>query len=307
MISLFLYLLLNLASVTVSAKGIDSCVQSRFPELARIHALQATLSGEENPFPRTGLTLTIKGDLKSAQEIIDCVAYPFCGNQVQTLTGDLEGQVEMKLNLELTDSEIAQLPKLCPWKQFRASFDFKARAGLTELFTDLKKSKMDKPSLEAYEQSRVPATLRSGKHLIRTQALKLADKQIEVKHYERASKTLTQAFGFTVKPYQLKFSQNNFIGCITDPILMTVTCSAPENACDLMFYLRHEAEHIQQIARRDFCMNQETGSLFDEHVARERSAYVNDMSNAEQYCPRELVEQIKLNSFETLKKRYWKK
>lgn len=53
-----------------------------------------------------------------------------------------------------------------------------------------------------------------------------------------------------MKPYRLMFSDSSFNGCVTKPSDLTVVCSVFTNACDLIWTLRHEAERIQQFARR---------------------------------------------------------
>jgi len=57
------------------------------------------------------------------------------------------------------------------------------------------------------------------------------------------------------------------------------------DACELIADVRHELEHAKQIERVAECKNRGKSHNLSDHIARERSAYLNDIANITQYCP----------------------
>ena len=59
--------------------------------------------------------------------------------------------------------------------------------------------------------------------------------------------------------------------------------------------MRHELEHVSQVAKLNSCHAVGKSHNFIDHVTRERSAYLNDIRNIPLFCPDAYVSEQMVN------------
>ncbi|MBU6154602.1 MAG: hypothetical protein KGP28_09905 [Bdellovibrionales bacterium] len=115
-------------------------------------------------------------------------------------------------------------------------------------------------------------------------------------------------FNLPLGGYSVKISQASEQGfCITNHEKKEIEFGRSffENPCMLFSALRHEAEHVRQVQFMEQCV---APSTFEDHVHRERSAYLNDLRLAKALCyDPDMAELLELGAIENFIKSYLQK
>jgi hypothetical protein len=151
------------------------------------------------------------------------------------------------------------------------------------------------PSLSAEEKVRLASTVTA---LIR------ANKQLEaIQHIVRT---------LHLDTYSYRFESTPSLGTVAitthETKLIRIGSYYFSDPCQLTRVIRHELEHVSQMKRANQCKSAGLPNRLDDHMERERSAYLNDIANASRYCGNPATtKHIINNAWIQMKDRYLRK
>ncbi len=114
---------------------------------------------------------------------------------------------------------------------------------------------------------------------------------LDTKKWDEAIAFTIQSFGFDPMGYRVYADPtpklNQIEAAVSDHANRTIRLAAPAlaSSCGLVLCLRHELEHVHQIAQASRCINSYGASVYQDHYDRERAAYLNDVFNVRSLCP----------------------
>ena len=220
-------------------------------------------------------------DLGKVIVVKNCLDYHFCGVTSTSLAG---GKPEFRFHtfIELSDADFQTALSACDFQNIGVQVSIQNMTKNTMVpLTNFNSGlffKVGVPTLDVgdrYNSEQLLAKYNKVKDL-------LSQKQNQL-----ALDTVLSEYDFPSGGYTLKIGKDVAVaGAITNHQTKTVTMTeaAFVNACTLLQMTRHELEHVAQYNKLNSCKSGGQTHNFIDHLARERSAYLNDMRNLPILC-----------------------
>jgi hypothetical protein len=229
--------------------------------------------------------ITLYGyDLSELNQVKNCIDYSVCTEVSSQIERSYTSPSFMEIKADFSDSERDQVLLQC-----LASRQYQLKIQVTEQGSSqpvaLPLSSSGKPFPLPYP---VELTAKSADENYRIK--NEIEEFIARKKYDRALREVTERYRIPFADYQVSVNSDQINPklsyAITDHKLKTVVVDKGflSDACHSVLGLRHEAEHILQVARYRECRAQGKTSAFQYQAYRERSAYLNDIWNLKNYC-----------------------
>ena len=210
----------------------------------------------------------------------DCLDYTVCGGSGSSIAG---GNPDYRLHafIDLSEVEMNSVLKVCNF----------AKLGIKVSVKNLSKNAVVPVStVDNGYDIRVKFPSVYVAELSPTNKIEKYNKvkaMLDAKQRQAAIDVVLAEYGLSTGGYAVKFGGDmGKAGAVTDHQSKTVTVSDSifEHPCILIQTMRHELEHVSQIAKVNACASKGKGHNLVDHVARERSAYLNDIRNVSLFC-----------------------
>ncbi len=235
---------------------------------------------QETPKPKKNqYTISLSGvSLAELNRVKNCVDYLVCENALSQIFRSVVMST-MNIKLEATHSEISQIIHSCvePYPQFNPVVtDSSGAAAELSFGTSRMKSGIVKSPIILEPESAEKVFLAKTK----------MDQMMLLKDYNGAISFASTEFGINYNGYKVSYDPllKDYAITTHENATIRVGTGFMESACDLILALRHESEHVAQMKRANECKALGMKSAFNDHLYRERSAYLNDILNVPTYC-----------------------
>jgi hypothetical protein len=211
----------------------------------------------------------------------NCLDYNFCGGQGTSLAG---GNPDFRLHtfIDLNPVQMTQAALVCDFRNIGTAVSIKNLQSHSTL--PLNPVKSGAAPFDSVPNLYFPAMTAQQKQEKASivGALSHAGRKLE------AIQAVIQEYGLQNFGYAIRLGGNmGNAAAVTDHQKreIRVSDSAFDHPCVLIETIRHELEHVTQIAQVDRCIAKKQGHNLMDHVTRERSAYLNDIRTIPQFCP----------------------
>jgi hypothetical protein len=221
-------------------------------------------------------------NLEDLQEFRNCVQYEFCS--VNTSNFSKIGDLFVLKTGKFSARQLSQMVNHCPIGDFKAKVEFKDETGnlvVTPASTGA--------NFDAYYAKRAVQYLNATSvSSIRANAGTINQLIGEHRNEEALASDVDHA-GLDTLGYKVIYDpSSNFAGAVTTHETKEIRFGKATfqglEACQLTRILRHEIDHVHQIAMAKACETQGAPSELNDHVQRELSAHLNDALNVGKYC-----------------------
>lgn len=220
--------------------------------------------------------------IQDLQPVVNCIEYSFC-NQSHSKVWYNSEQYVLSAELKLGTNAIAKMISDCHLYEKKARITVQDERGHELSQTSL--------SLLSTQKSHLPAVLEvTEAEGTRFKAVtpKIAY-LIKYNDYQPAIDEVIANLQMDLRGYQVKYvPESTFAGAVTDHEKREVQLSKGMlqnlHPCELARILRHESEHIHQMAYVNGCKLAGARVALADHDHRELSAHLNDALNLEIYC-----------------------
>ncbi len=211
----------------------------------------------------------------------NCLDYTFCGGEGTSLAGG-DGSWRLHSYVDLSSFQLLKAQQVCNFKTIGTAVSIKNLASNASV--PLSMIQPDRAPFASVPNLYFPSMTQAEKQTkaSRIESLSKAGKKIE------AIEAVIREYGLQNLGYAIRLGGDmGRAGAVTDHQKreIRVSDSAFEHPCILIETMRHELEHVTQIAQADRCLAKNEGHNLLDHVTRERSAYLNDIRTIPQFCP----------------------
>jgi hypothetical protein len=210
----------------------------------------------------------------------NCIDYTVCGGTGTSLAGGPGGyRFHSFVNLGVVDA--SRLLYTCDFADIGTSVSIKhlSSGKFLPIPNGPGQSKAFSATPNLYIPNMSEATKRAKQDKIRA--------LIEAGDRVGAVKAVIREYGFNTQGYRFELlGDMGSAGAVTDhqKKLIQISESGFRHPCNLIQNVRHELEHATQMTRAIECLNNGERHNLEDHVARERSAYLNDIRTIPQFC-----------------------
>ena len=235
------------------------------------------------------------GDLIAAK---NCLDYHFCENTKSVFMGD-SSEYQFHSRIELPDSRALQTALSdCQLATQNITLIAKNMSTQTQITLDLIDSKESK-----FKNSYPGIYFKPLRYREMNQNYKNIQKLLNHDQDAEAGKLILETFQIPDLNFKIEFTSRNMGSALaiahTENDSKRIEIAKHQNACELIRIIRHEFEHVIQLNRTETCKQQGYHHSFEDHFARERSAYLNDYANLPYFCPFDNeVKRLQKNAFQ---------
>jgi hypothetical protein len=211
----------------------------------------------------------------------NCLDYTFCGGEGTSLAGG-DGSWRLHAYMDLNAAQLSKAHQVCQFKTIGTSVSIKNLQTNSPLVLPVASPSgstfSSVPNLYFPEMTQAEKQAKAS----RIQSLIQAGKKLE------SIETVIREYGLQNLGYAIRLGGDmGRAGAVTDHQKreIRVADAAFDHPCVLIETVRHELEHVTQIAQADRCLAKNQGHNLNDHVTRERSAYLNDIRTIPQFCP----------------------
>ena len=212
-----------------------------------------------------------------ASRIYNCLSYQKC-DYIRTSFEGSATDGRMSLYVPRTEAEILDQLSNCDLSLFHGNAQIEKTDGLHPLKWTSKPNPLNlAPALIGVQD---PGKLKPW--------MNENDQFIGAKKWPQAISSILKNTGWQTSDYEISVDPDLKDYAIVEHQYDTIRL--PENdvlsVCDLIFFMRHELEHVQQTDYADECLaNEGVKTAFQDHNERDRTAYISDIAGSEAYCP----------------------
>jgi hypothetical protein len=228
-------------------------------------------------------TITLEGrDLADLNRVKNCIDYSVCAKVTSSIFQDFFRSM-MIIQVDLTKSEQKKVAQECLAENQNRFRTVMRNALFLPIEIPSKAA-----STDAGKKS--PALLKTLSNDDRNQIEKHLTSLIERKEFDAATLYVTDAYAIDLNGYQVTIGRTGSADAeqyaVTSHSDKTIEIGLGffNHRCELINVIRHEAEHVAQWKRSQECRAKGRRSAYDDHLYRERSAYLNDILNSRMYC-----------------------
>lgn len=221
-------------------------------------------------------------NLEDLQILKNCLDYSACGKNQESLVND-PANYRMHIWTKLTSSQLQSLVSSCPIKNLNTKLIVKEsnQTGEPVSIKDIRPSALGQKKL--LEKSS-PAFFHKPSDRVIKETMKKLDSLLKVSKVKEAEDLVLFTWGIKLHDYKLAFGGVHDNYATTEHSKKRVRYGKTwlKNSCSFARMIRHEAEHIAQFNRKKECSNNHN---LNDHVMRERAAYLNDARFVQDICP----------------------
>lgn len=239
-------------------------------------------------------------NFEDLQVLKNCLDYSVCGKNQESLVDD-PPNYRMHIWIKLNSSQLQNLIKSCPIEDLNTKLVVREnnQAGERVAIKDIK------PSFTAQKkllEKSSPAFFHKPSDRVVKETLKKLDLLLKESKVKEAENLVLYIWGIKLHDYKLAYGGvgDNYATTEHGKKLVRYGKTWLKDSCSFTRMIRHEAEHIAQVKRKNECKSNH--NLAD-HVMRERAAYMNDARFVKEVCPESNIKDFCLGK---LKSDYFK-
>lgn len=229
--------------------------------------------------------VVVGNDLAEINQVKNCIDYTVCEYASNILERNQQYS-KMTIHVKLDRAELKQVSEKCVIP-YQSEFSMTVRRAGASHSLDLNPAQSILFSTaERWNQN--PLYVKNFSRDENEMQLSAITRMIERRRYTEAMIYASQVYELDFNGYALRYNprKKDAEYALSDhqEKVVQIGHNFFETACDLMVGLRHEAEHVYQMKRESECRAMKKVSAFQDHLYRERSAYLNDIYNVRRYC-----------------------
>lgn len=242
--------------------------------------------------------------LQELQTLKNCLDYSKCGAARESLVDDPKNY-RMHIWNSFTKTELKNFMLSCPIKDFHKKVIIRKKDQQGEIVTF--ESSDDKFAKTFLSKVASPAIFHTPSPAVAKATVEKVGKLLKEKKIKDAEALVLYTWGIDLKGYALKYTGLEGSAAVTFHGSKKIEYGKAwtNEPCEYIRMLRHEAEHVAQMARAKFCDGDHN---FNEHKMRERAAHLNDALFIKTVCPGTSIEKLVVDScLQRFKKDYLNK
>lgn len=235
-------------------------------------------------------------NLEDLQVLKNCLDYTVCGKNQESLVDD-PTNYRMHIWTKLTSSQLQNLVSTCPIANLNTKLKVKEnnKSGEPVLLKNIKPSPIGQKKL--IDKASPAFFHRPSGRVVKETMMKL-DSLLKEAKVKEAEDLVLYIWGIKLHDYKLAYGgvADNYATTEHGKKLVRYGKAWLKDSCSFARMIRHEAEHISQVKRKEECHNNH--NLID-HVMRERAAYLNDARFVQDICPDRNIKNFCLNKLKS--------
>lgn len=235
-------------------------------------------------------------NLEDLQVLKNCLDYSVCGKNKESIVDD-PANYRLHIWTKLSISQLNDLVRSCPIENLNSKLVVKEnhQTGTPVSLGFIAPSSIDQKSLVTRAN---PAFFHDTSDETNKATLQKLGKLLKASKTKEAEDLVLNIWGIDLHGYTLTYGGVSDNYATTDHGKKQVRYGKAwlNDPCRFTRMIRHEAEHIAQIQRKRECKNDHN---YNDHVMRERAAYMNDARFAQRICPDKNIKNFCLNKLKS--------
>lgn len=226
----------------------------------------------------------------------NCLDYSACGKNKESLVNDPKNY-RMHIWAKLTSSQLKNIVTSCPIENLNTKLIVKEsnQAGGPVSLKNMKPSALGQKQMLAKSS---PAFFHKPSARVTKETMQKLDSLLKEGKVKEAEDLVLYIWGINLHDYKLAYGGvgDNFATTEHGKKLIRYGKTWLNDSCSFIRMIRHEAEHIAQVRRKNECKSDHN---LNDHVMRERAAYLNDARFVQGICPESNVRDFCLDKLKS--------